>query len=114
MQNTLFGFEKLHVYQVAMTALEKTIEHRRCWAGLPGELAPQLQTAMQSIVNNIVEGAGRWTPRDQKHFYRIARASTYESAGCIYSAVNRWLRCSMAGPCPGIQRRMALAISQLW
>ena len=50
-------------------------------------MAPQLQTAMQSIVNNIVEGAGRWTQKDQKHFYRIARASTYESAGCVYSAV---------------------------
>jgi len=38
---------------------------------------------MLSIVNNIVEGAGRVTVADQRRHYQIARGSATEAAGCL-------------------------------
>jgi len=78
-----FGFQKLEVFQVAKAALALSIQHRGCWVGLPGRLGPQLESAMLSIVNNIVEGAGRVGPADQRHHYQIARGSANEAAGCL-------------------------------
>ena len=78
-----FGYQKLQVFQVAKEALALSIQHRACWMGLPGRLGPQLESAMLSIVNNIVEGAGRVGPADQRHHYQIARGSANEAAGCL-------------------------------
>jgi four helix bundle protein len=82
MQHT-FGYQKLQVFQVAKAALALSIRHRACWMGLPGQLGPQLEKAMLSVVNNIVEGAGRVGAADQRHFYQIARGSANEAAGCL-------------------------------
>lgn len=45
-----------------------------------GYLADQLQRAALSIVLNIAEGAGKFSPADKAVFYTRARASATESA----------------------------------
>src|SRR3954469_66302 len=83
MEHTTFGYQKLEVFQVAKGALALSVQHRECWMGLPGKLGPQFESAMLSIVNNIVEGAGRVGPGDQRHHYQMARGSANEAAGCL-------------------------------
>ena len=78
-----FGFQKLEVFQVAKEALRVAVRNRSCWIGLPGKLGPQLESAMVSVVANIVEGAGRVGPADQRHHYQIARGSANEAAGLL-------------------------------
>ena len=43
----------------------------------------QLDRARTSIVLNIPEGNGRFTPADRCKFFDIARGSALESAGCV-------------------------------
>ena len=43
----------------------------------------QLDRARTSIVLNIPEGNGRFTPADRCKFFDIARGSGLESAGCL-------------------------------
>ncbi len=69
-----------------MTAWQKAIE----WADgvfdiadrLPQKLqfsfGEQLRRACLSVSNNLAEGSGRRTPREQRYFYNIAHGSTYE------------------------------------
>jgi four helix bundle protein len=47
------------------------------------ELSDQLDRASISAVLNIVEGAGRITPRERARHYTIARGSTLESLACL-------------------------------
>ena len=78
-----FSFQRLEVYQVARQAVGIVIGRRSLWKGLPGEIGPQLERASVSIVNNIVEGAGRVSAADQRRHYQIARGSANEAAGCV-------------------------------
>ena len=48
-----------------------------------GDLADQLQRAAPSIVLNIAEGAGKFSPADKAVFYTRARASATESAAVL-------------------------------
>lgn len=41
-------------------------------------LVDQMRAASSSIPINIAEGFGRWTPKDQAHFYSIAKGSANE------------------------------------
>jgi four helix bundle protein len=41
-------------------------------------LIDQMRAASSSIPLNIAEGFGRWTPKDQAHFYSMAKGSANE------------------------------------
>lgn len=41
-------------------------------------MVQQMRRASVSILCNIAEGAGRWSARDQRNFYVIARGSALE------------------------------------
>jgi len=41
-------------------------------------LVDQMRAASSSIPMNIAEGFGRWTPKDQAHFYSMAKGSANE------------------------------------
>jgi four helix bundle protein len=102
MNHTQFSYQRLEVYQVARRALALSIENRQCWRGLPGEVGPQFERAMLSVVNNIVEGAGRVSPADQRRHYQIARGSATEAAACLdiaglYGAVPKALGDELTG-----------------
>jgi four helix bundle protein len=45
------------------------------------DLAGQLRSASNSIVENISEGAGEFAPAEKARFYRIARRSAVECVG---------------------------------
>jgi len=77
-----FDHEKLHAYQKALAFAQwsEPILER-----LPKTAAvhAQLDRARTSIVLNIPEGNGRFTPADRCKFFDIARGSGLESAGCL-------------------------------
>jgi four helix bundle protein len=77
-----FDHEKLDVYRKALTFAQ--------WTEVILERVPksaavhnQLDRARTSIVLNISEGNGRFTPADRCKFFDIARGSGLESAGCL-------------------------------
>ena len=78
-----FDHENLRVYQEALKFIRwsHTIILRR----LPKSLAVwrQLDAASTSIVLNIPEGNGKFTPRDRCKFFDISKASALESAGAL-------------------------------
>ena len=77
-----FDHEKLEVYKKALAFAQwvETVLER-----VPKSAAVhnQLDRARTSIVLNIPEGNGRFTPADRCKFFDIARGSGLESAGCL-------------------------------
>jgi four helix bundle protein len=73
-----FDHERLEVYQVALDFFDLAdvvvdqLRHR----GGRSNLADQLGRAALSIVNNISEGAGKFSKPDKRRFYSIAIGST--------------------------------------
>ena len=78
-----FDHERLDVYQVAIDFValaNDVVEH------LPrgrAHLADQLQRASLSVPLNIAEGAGEFSPRDKKRFYRMALRSATECSAIL-------------------------------
>ena len=75
-----FDHERLDVYQKALdflVAANDVVEH------LPrgrSHVADQLTRASTSIVLNIAEGAGKFSPGDKRRYYLSALGSTTECA----------------------------------
>lgn len=78
-----FDHEKLDVYQLAIDFLARANTVVEQLPRGRGYLADQLQRAALSIVLNIAEGAGRFSPADKGVFYTRARASVTESAAVL-------------------------------
>ncbi len=58
------------------------------------DLAAQLRSAANSIVENISEGAGEFAPAEKARFYRIARRSAAECVAIVVDALRlrgEWL-----------------------
>ncbi len=78
-----FDFERLDVYQRALEALvicDAIIEQ------LPvgkAHVRDQLDRAVMSVVLNIAEGAGEFSPNEKRRFYRMAKRSATESASIL-------------------------------
>jgi len=78
-----FGHQKLDVYQVAIDFIavaDDIVEH------LPrgrAYLADQLHRAAVSVPLNIAEGAGEFSRRDKRRFYRMALRSATEAAAIL-------------------------------
>jgi four helix bundle protein len=78
-----FDHEKLDVYQLAIEFVARANEVIEQLPRGRGYLADQLQRAALSIVLNIAEGAGKFSPADKAVFYTRARASATESAAVL-------------------------------
>jgi len=78
-RSPLLDAEKLHVYRLAVQfqALANRLVPRQR-GELPATLRDQLDRASVSIVLNIAEGAGRFSPPDKGRFYSIARGRATE------------------------------------
>jgi four helix bundle protein len=77
-----FDHEKLEAYKRALAFAhwtEAILERVPKSAAVHG----QLDRARTSMVLNIPEGNGRFTPADRCKFFDIARGSGLESAGCL-------------------------------
>ena len=73
----MFDFEKLAVYSKAKT-FNKKVHFFLTTVTLDRSTNSQLRRASLSIMLNIAEGAGRISKPDKRHFYVIARGSTFE------------------------------------
>jgi four helix bundle protein len=77
-----FDFQKLSVYQKAQLfylgckQIQKNITTERY-------IQDQLSRAAYSIVLNIAEGSGRFTPADRRNFFTISRASVFECVAIL-------------------------------
>ena len=79
---TDFGHEKLRVYQEAIAFVawcEEIVQECK------GRSAAKkhLDEASTSVVLNIAEGNGKYSSRDRKRYFDIARASALECAACL-------------------------------
>lgn len=86
-----FMFEKLEVYQKAVTLADQVAESAQSFPRGFGFLADQLNRAALSIAANIAEGNGRFTKPDRKHFFIIARGSVQECVPLLEVAKRRGL-----------------------
>ena len=75
--------EKLKVYDRALELAVILEEMTRQTPEGRGDLRDQLRRASTSIVLNIAEGAGEFSPSDKARFYRMARRSASECAAII-------------------------------
>ena len=76
-------FQRLDVYRAAVTFVVVCDGLQKKLPGGRGYVADQLRRAALSIVNNIAEGAGEFSPADKARFYRMALRSTTECAATI-------------------------------
>ncbi len=73
-----FMFENLDVYQKSVDLAEKVINLTDEFPKGYYFLTDQLNRASLSIATNIAEGNGRFTKRDRRNFFIIARGSVQE------------------------------------
>ena len=78
----MFDFQKLEVYKKSKTfnievdsLIQKNIFNRT--------IRDQLHRASFSIMLNIAEGTSRYSKRDKKNFYVIARGSVFECVAIL-------------------------------
>ncbi len=86
-----FAFEKLIVYQKAITFADAACATTEAFPRGYGFLADQLNRASVSIAANIAEGNGRFTIPDRKNFFMIARGSVQECVALMEIALRRKL-----------------------
>lgn len=78
----IHGPERLRVYHLALAFARKVdaaLREVRCRSAL----SRQLIRAVESIILNIAEGAGHFSPGLKRHHYQIANASAYECIGAL-------------------------------
>ncbi|HWE27329.1 MAG TPA: four helix bundle protein [Polyangia bacterium] len=78
-----FAFQRLEVYGVAKAVAQLTIDNRRRWADLPGELADRLSRATLAVVAEIAAGAAQLSRAEQRRHYQAARGSANEAMSCV-------------------------------
>ena len=74
---------KLDVYQRALELLDLLDLIHDLMPPGRAHLKDQLDRAGTSVVLNIAEGAGEFSPPEQQRFYRIARRSAIETAAVL-------------------------------
>ena len=74
----MFDFEKLTVYQKAKGFQKEIATWLKSNPKIDSITRDQLRRATLSIPLNIAEGTGRFTPKDRRNFYVIARSSIFE------------------------------------
>lgn len=78
-----FDHERLDVYHASLDFFDLADQVVDDLPRGRGHLGNQLARASLSIVNNIAEGAGKFSSRDKSRFYQIALGSASESAAML-------------------------------
>ncbi|MEX0677905.1 MAG: four helix bundle protein [Pirellulales bacterium] len=86
-----FAFEKLQVYQKAISFADEICTLTRDLPRGYFFLADQHNRAALSIAANIAEGNGRFTKADRRNFFGIARGSVQECVPPLELAARRGL-----------------------
>lgn len=91
----MFRFERLLVWQKALDLYDLVdLVADRFPQRFQFSLADQLRRAALSISSNIAEGSGRETEKDAKHFFTVAKASTFEVVSILTVSHRRGLATS--------------------
>ncbi len=104
--STCFDHEKLEVYKESLafvTWLEPLLQK------LPKSIAvrDQLDRASTSIVLNLAEGNGKYTPPDRCRFFDMSRGSALECAAGL-DVLNAKGRCDLREIGPGKERLLGI------
>ncbi len=78
----MFDFEKFHVYvktEYLIERLQPVLGNKK----INSRIRDQFYRASSSILLNIAEGAGKYSKRDKKNYYVIARGSAQECVAII-------------------------------
>jgi four helix bundle protein len=86
-----FDHERLDVYQLALEFFDLADDVVENLPRGRGHLADQLSRASLSIVNNIAEGAGKFSKGDKRRYYLSADGSSTESAAMLDVCLRRRL-----------------------
>ena len=86
-----FAFEKLLVYQKAVTFADDVCTLTKEFPRGYFFLADQLNRAALSIAANLAEGNGRFTKADRRNFFGIARGSVQECVPLLELAARQGL-----------------------
>lgn len=84
-----FDHERLDVYQRALDALDLCDAITAQMPAGRAHLKDQLDRAATSVVLNVAEGAGEFSPDEKSRFYRIARRSATETAAILHIVARR-------------------------
>ena len=84
-----FEHERLEIYHLAVEFLALADEIVEQLPRGKNHIALQLSRAALSIVNNIAEGAGKFSKPDKRRFYMIATGSATESAAMLETVLER-------------------------
>jgi four helix bundle protein len=79
----LLDHHRLTVYRTALSLLAVIDEIAEQLPPGRAHLKDRLDRAATSVVLNIAEGAGEFSPRDKARFYRMARRSATESSAIL-------------------------------
>jgi four helix bundle protein len=79
----MLSFQRLDVYQRAIEFLALVYDIVDALPRGHADRADQLTRAAESVVRNIAEGAGRWSPADSANRYKIARGEAMECAASL-------------------------------
>ena len=79
----MLSFQRLDVYQRAIEFLALVYDIVDALPRGHADRADQLSRAAESVVRNIAEGAGRWSPADSANRYKIARGEAMECAASL-------------------------------
>jgi four helix bundle protein len=87
-----YGFEKLHVYQLAEQLSDLVWNMVQGWRPLAvSTVGVQLIRAADRVGADIAEGTGRSSPKDNRRFVDDARGSLYETRHWLRRAFRRSL-----------------------
>ena len=87
------SFEKLEVFQLAAELVAEVQGLNDRLGRGKARLKDQLHRASMSVLLNIAEGAGEFSPAEKAHFFRIALRSTTECVGCFVIVVKlKWIQ----------------------
>jgi four helix bundle protein len=79
----MFPYQKLEVYKKAFLLNQSVYGLLKGNSKIPAYARNQLGRASLSIVLNIAEACAKFTKKDRRNFYVIARGSIFESAAMV-------------------------------
>lgn len=79
----MFPYENLEVYKKAFAYNQKIYRLLKENKSLPSYFRDQLGRARLSIQLNVAEGSGRFSPKDRRNFFVVARSSAFECASLL-------------------------------
>ena len=79
----MFSYQNLEVYKKAFIQNRKVYSFLKTNQSIARYLKDQLGRSTLSIMLNIAEGSGKFSSKDRRNFFVIARGSTFESAAIV-------------------------------